>query len=198
MHCRKDLWKQFHAHVRSARSRARIFKRSSVTLRECACCRLDRFPTQQKQTHCCWHVIANICLKQFASAVSHTCASGVHVHSQEEPVTPLPCSFALAATYPFAGPCHSGHGAMGVSTLVTLFGYSTPFGSTTDPIDLLSDCTVGETWKSHVVLHFRLLRVSNSRSRDWLTPFGLLQTLLVSPGGLEVHIGLCFSLVASG
>ena len=81
-------------------------------------------------------------------------------------MTPLPCSFALAATYPFARPHHSGHGAMGVSNLVTLFGYSTLSGSTTDPIDLLSDCTVGETWKSHVVLHFGLLRVSNSRSRD--------------------------------
>ena len=65
---------------------------------------------------------ANICLKRFASAVSHTCASGVHVHSQEESVTPLPCSFALTAAYPFAGPRHSGHSAMGDSTLVTLFG----------------------------------------------------------------------------
>ena len=156
------------------------------------------FSTQWKQTHCHWHIIANICLKRFASAVSHTCASGVHVHLQEEPVTPLPCSSTLTATYPFAGPHHSGHRAMGVSTLVTLFRYSTLSGSTTDPIDLLSDCIVGETWKSHVVLHFGLLHVSNSRSRDWLTPFGSLQTLLVSPGDLEVHIGLCFSLVAPG
>ena len=43
MHHCKDLQKQFHAHVRSAHSRAQIFKRLSVTLQECACCRLDCF-----------------------------------------------------------------------------------------------------------------------------------------------------------
>ena len=122
-----SLWRtsrrNFHTHVKSACSHTQIFKRSSVTLQECACCRLDRFfdKTEANSLLLACH-LPNFFLNQFASAVSHTCASGVHVHSQEEPVTPLPCSFALAATYPFAGPHHSGHSTMGDSTLVTLFG----------------------------------------------------------------------------
>ena len=67
----------------------------------------------------------------YASAVSHTCASGVHVHSQEEPVTPLPCSFALTATYHVPGPC-----IQAISAMVVILGTpaSTLFSSVLHPI----------------------------------------------------------------